>query len=187
MPRTWIVIAIVAALLTFGILWLSGSEEPALPEVAEEPVDEVADYWIEGGDMERFGDDGRRLLELRAREMNHYSAREQTTLQEVWLHYQASDILAWDMVADSGKISDATRRVHLDGNVRLLRLPEEGPVMRLTTDWLELLTDEEIARTDAPVLMLQAGSRVTGTGLLALLGEDRISIQHDVKAIHETP
>lgn len=182
MSRPWTVIAALAVVASFALWWLGDPDEPSEPPAEE--IDEQADYWIESGRLERFDAEGERKLELEADHMAHFPDDGRIELQQVWLLYHGREDLDWDMVSDRGEISGNRDRVLLEGGVRMLRLPATGAIMHFTTDWLELLTEEDLARTDAPVTMRQPGGRMTGTGLLVLLQRDHMTMKQDVRGFY---
>lgn len=184
MSRVWTLIALLAVAASFALWWLGDPEPPAEP--TPEVADDQADYWIESGRLERFNAEGRRQLELEADRMAHFPGDGRIELEQVWLLYHGREDLDWDIVSNRGEISGDRDRILLEGAVRMLRLPVTGEIMHFTTDWLELLTDEDLARTDAPVTMRQPGGHMTGTGLLVLLQRDHMTIQRDVRGFYGT-
>jgi lipopolysaccharide export system protein LptC len=70
------------------------------------------------------------------------------------------------ITADQGRLEQGGDRVHIQGNVVVLReAGEKSEPARLTTDRLLVLPDAGIARTDAQVNLDSASARAVAQGM----------------------
>lgn len=70
--------------------------------------------------------------------------------------------------SERGKVSSDNSQVHLYENVRLNRpASQANAAMNVISDYLLLLPDDDIVKTDKPVEITLGQSKLTGTGMVA--------------------
>jgi len=124
------------------------------------------DAYAEGVMLNRTGKTGEAAFLLTARRIEYFRGDDSTLLHEPVLtsldRSQPQVILS----ARSGRSSSGGGEVVLDGEVRLVREAGQGqPEMTIDTEQAVLLPEEEIARTERPVLVRRGADRLTGTGM----------------------
>ena len=68
--------------------------------------------------------------------------------------------------ADRGRSTTGGEQTQLHDDVLLTRAAQgKDPELRIQSDYVLLLSQEEIARTDRPVKITQGGSTLTGVGM----------------------
>jgi lipopolysaccharide export system protein LptC len=169
-----LIVAALASLLMLG-------ERSGRDAVMETPAPSGPDYWMENSFIERFNEDGQRLLAMNSERLAHYPDQERTELEQVRAEQTGEDELRWLMFADHGLIADDREQVNLWGDVRMERRPGTGLVTYLYSASLDFFPDRELARTDDPVRMERGASVTTGIGFVAAMAEDRMSIMNEVR------
>ncbi|WP_426115602.1 LPS export ABC transporter periplasmic protein LptC [Massilia sp. PWRC2] len=92
------------------------------------------------------------------------------------------------MTAANGRIDQTKNIVDMMGNVLVERpASNQGPHLRLKTEALTILTDEDKLRTDLPVEMLQGDTVVTGVGMLADRAAGQIDIYNRAHLVYPPP
>lgn len=92
------------------------------------------------------------------------------------------------MTAATGHIDQIKNIVDMKGNVVVERPGSpHGSHLRLKTEALTILTDEDKVRTDLPVEMIQDATVVTGVGMLANRAAGQIDVYNRAHLVYPPP
>jgi lipopolysaccharide export system protein LptC len=164
-----LLVAVLAA-LTF---WLEGLvQAPAPPRDGSTRHD--PDYMVENFVAVRMGPDGLRLHQLEADRMLHYPDDDSTHLESPRLFKYENETVALSITARTARVSSEGKTIDFHDDVRAVRaqtLTESRLV--LTSDHLHVVPDDDYARTDSPVKIVDANTQVTAVGL-ELFNEARV-------------
>ena len=109
---------------------------------------------------------GKQEYTLSAERMLHYPDDESTSIvapRLVQRHDNATPIV---IRADRGLVSKNGDEASFDGNVVVVREAGKGQSeLRVKTEYLQVLPDRDLARTDKPVIITEGRSRLAGTGM----------------------
>jgi lipopolysaccharide export system protein LptC len=124
------------------------------------------DYMVENFVAVRMGPDGLRLHELQAERMVHYPDDDSTHLEAPRLLKYESEKVALSITAKRAHVSSEGETVDFEDDVRAVRsaTPTQSELV-LTTDRLHVVPDDDYARTDSPVTIVDANTKVTAVGL----------------------
>lgn len=157
-----LLVAVLAA-LTF---WLERLvQTPTAPRDGSDRHD--PDYIVENFVAVRMGPDGLRLHQLEATRMVHYPDDDSTHLEFPRLAKFENDRLALSIEARRARVSSEGKTIDFEEDVKAVRAaatPTESELV-LTTDWLHVVPDDDYARTDRPVKIVDANTQVTAVGL----------------------
>lgn len=156
---------ILVALLAALSFWLERMVQlPGPPRDGSTRHD--PDYIVENFVAVRMGPDGVRLHQLEAARMLHYPDDDTTQLQSPRLLKFDGERLALSIVATRALVSSEGKVVDFSDEVKAVRTPTPGrSELVLTTDYLHVVPDDGFARTDRPVTIVDANTKVTGVGL----------------------
>lgn len=173
----------VAGLLAGLTYWLDLASRP--PEIGVDGKSRHdPDYIVERFEVRRFDPAGKLQHTLRASSMRHFPDDDSTSIESPHLtyHHQPPGILD----AREARILGKGKHVRLLGNVRATRAGIDGrPATVLTTESLDVFPDEEVARTNAPVTIVQGRSQVDGSGLNANHASNIYVIDGPVRGIFQ--
>lgn len=157
-----LVLLAVLAALTF---WLQRIVQPP-PPASDATARHDPDYIVENFVAVRMGPDGLRLQQLEANRMLHYPDDDSTHLEEPRLYRFENDQVQLSITARHALVSSEGKTVDFDSEVRAVRAatPSHSELV-LTTDFLHVVPDEDYARTDRPVKIVDANTQVTAVGL----------------------
>lgn len=112
----------------------------------------------------QFGADGKLSAHLTAQRMYHFPDNQSAELVEPRITLLATDGTShWS--GQHGLVSEDNTRIDLKGQVRGVRkLAAGGPDQVLTTEQLTVLTEEQVGRSQAPVLYVEGETRVAAVG-----------------------
>jgi len=88
--------------------------------------------------------------------------------------------------AERGQLSRDGDEIFLYGSVLLVReATPEKPEARMTTEFLHILRDRSLVRSDRPVKFVEGGRSLTGRGMEYNNESRELLLRHDVQARFE--
>lgn len=183
---TWFPLLLLAALaaLTF---WLDSFVQPP-SRTPEATAREDPDYIVDGLTATRHAADGSVKHTLTAAKMVHYPHDDSTRLESPVFVSHAASSAPVTITARRGVVSSEGERVHFHDDVRVLRASYAGnSELVVRTEYLLVVPDENIARTDRAVTITNAHTTVTAVGL-ELNSENRtLKLLSRVKGTYHDP
>lgn len=153
---------LLLALLTF---WLDRMVQPPAPR-KDGSNRHDPDYWVENFTATRMGPDGTPRHILVAAKMTHYPDDDSTHLIRPHLTQYAKDQPPLRMAALQGRVSANGEHAYFEGDVRVTREAAHGQSeLNMTTGYLHVIPDQEIALSDREVTLRNATTQVTGVGM----------------------
>lgn len=176
---------IIVAALTLTTFWL-GKVASTQPLLGSGGFTHDPDYVIENFSALTFDAQGRPHARLSAKKMVHYMDDDSTELESPHFERQDSETAPISVHSQRGLITAGSEDVYFLGDVRLRRPATDGQAaMELTTDYIRIIPDDDILRTDKPVTVRQGASVIEAAGLF-VDGEKRIfQLAGRVKAVYE--
>jgi lipopolysaccharide export system protein LptC len=150
------------AALTF---WLDRYVQP--PAAASPAADRNdPDYIVDGLTAIRMAPDGSVKHTLTAAKMTHYPRDDSTHLEAPRFVSHAEARAQVTITARRGMVSSQGEHVHFHDDVRVTRAAYANKSeLVVTTSYLHLIPDDNVARTDQPVTIRDAHTTVTAVGL----------------------
>ena len=184
-PTSWLPLAALALLVGLS-LWLEQLVQ--LPAArADGRLRHDPDLIVQNFSARKLGEDGRVLYTLAARKMVHDPDDDSALLESVQLEAFEPKQPKMTITADQGRLEQGGDRVHIEGNVVVLREGDaRNEEARLTTDRLLVLPDAGIARTDAQVRLESASSRALAQGMEVNNRSRTLQLER-VKATYQPP
>lgn len=182
----WFPIVLLAVLagLTF---WLDRIVQPPT-RASNQTIKHDPDYIVDGLSAVRMDPEGRVQHTLRARKMTHFPDDDVTELVEPRFITYSEDHSPIIVTSRNAHMSGNGENVYFENAVRVVRAADEKESeLVLETDYLHVIPDANIARTDRPVVIHNASGSVSASGL-ELNSETRIlNLQGRVKSTFEPP
>jgi lipopolysaccharide export system protein LptC len=183
---TWsplILIGLLAA-LTF---WLDQKvQSPArLPDGSSR---HDPDFIIEGFAAVKMNPDGSRRYALTAKRMVHYPDDDSTDLELpklVYFDYQRAPVT---VRSDTARTTQGGEDVFFEGDVQVLRSAYDiNPELGIFTSYLHVIPDQDLAKTDRLVRMVEGKSTASAVGLEFDNRTRQIRLLSEAKVSYETP
>jgi lipopolysaccharide export system protein LptC len=156
---------VLLALMAALTIWLDRQVQP--PEgTADGKTRHDPDYIVDNLSATRVGPDGTPRYTLSTRHMMHFPDDDTTHLETPRLVSYRGSAAAVTMSSKTALLSSNGENAYLIDDVRLVRTAVEGKselVMR--TSWLQVIPDDDIAKTDRPVEISDANTLITSVGL----------------------
>lgn len=154
-------ILVFLAALTF---WLERATE--LDNDAPGKQRHDPDYIVDNFTLKRFNAEGKLQHTLIADHMTHFPDDDSTEVTNPRVTYHS--LRPTKVTADFGHMNADGKEVKLERNVRIEHAAADGGLPTvITTSVMYVYPDEEVARTQAPVVITQGQTVIHGTGLEA--------------------
>lgn len=183
---TWsplILIGLLAA-LTF---WLDQKVQPParLPDGSSR---HDPDFIVEGFAAVQMNPDGSRRYALSAKRMVHYPDDDSTELELpklVYFDYQRAPVT---VRSDTARTTRGGDDVFFEGDVQVVRSAyDTNPELGIFTSYLHVIPDQDLARTDRLVRMVEGKSTASSVGLEFDNRTRQITLLSDAKVSYEVP
>lgn len=153
-----VVVSLLAA-MTFWLERAVRSDEARDGKNRHDP-----DYAIEKFTVRRFDHDGRLQHTIWADRMSHFPDDDSTDVVAPRVIYHTG-ARPTSISAEKAWISKDGKEVRLQDQVRAIRVSDgTSPDVVAETSWMQVFPDDEIGRTDRPIVITQGNSVVRGVG-----------------------
>lgn len=154
-----IVAVVLLAAVTATSFWYSRALRR--PPAAMQPAPGAPDFVVERLVLTQFDEAGRARNKLFAERLAHYADTDAIEVASPRLVSLRPDRPQVEARAHSARVENAGSRVHLRGSVVLTRAAGDGePPLKLATEYLLALPDEDRYLTDKPVEIERGADRM---------------------------
>jgi lipopolysaccharide export system protein LptC len=158
----------LGVLLAFGSFWLLLLMQDADPDARLGGPPNEPDYIVENFSFVRMTENGQPNYVVSGKRLAHRPLGDVSDVEQPVMRGIAPGRPPLTVHADRGRIYHEEHRVDLLGNVDAQRpATPKSESLRIRTEVLTLLPDEEIMKTDQPIEMQLGASSVRGTGMVA--------------------
>lgn len=165
----WRLLALMAAgvLLAFGSFWLvqvmRGDDQGPNVNVGNDP-----DYIIDNFSFVRMSETGQPRYVISGERLTHRPADNTSVIEKPVVQNIGVEHPSMTMTADKAFVNQNQNQIDLTGNVDISRPGSKTTQpLRIRTEALTVLPDEEISKTDKPIRMTLGAASVTGVGMVA--------------------
>lgn len=160
-------IMMIATFCAFGSFWLVQVMENEDKAGFGGPTTEP-DYIVENFSFVRMTEDGKPSYVVSGKRLAHTPLGDISNVEQPVMQGMAPGRPRMTIVANRAQIYHTEHRVELLGNVDIQRpATPTSEALRVQTQALTVLPDEEILKTDKPIKMQLGAATVTGTGMVA--------------------
>lgn len=171
------VLAVAAAVTWF----FARPHEPAAPRVGT-ASDQPPSFYLRDADVLQTNDEGRMLYRISAEYAEDRPEDHALVLSGVLFEYREAEQIPWHVRAARAIVWLEREILELDEGVELVREPvENGETTVARMERLVLDTAAYVARSDGEVTFSTGASTLTATGLEALLKEDRLTLESNIR------
>jgi lipopolysaccharide export system protein LptC len=165
----WRLLALMLAGLffAFGSFWLlqvmRGGDDPHNVNVGNDP-----DYIIDNFSFVRMSEAGQPRYVISGERLTHRPADNTSVIDKPVVQSMSTDRPHMTMTANIANVNQDQNQIDLIGNVDISRPGSKtSQPLRIRTEALTVLPDEEISKTDKPIRMTLGAASVTGVGMVA--------------------
>jgi lipopolysaccharide export system protein LptC len=179
-------VVLLALLVLTAPLWLSQSLRTSSPQEGE--LGRLPDYMAENFSAVEMGEDGTTRHMLLAKKLVHYANDDTTDLEQPYFIETQPGKPVVQVKSDRAKISGNNENIYLLGNVMLFRNAGKGRgETDLTTSSLHLIPNEDIAKTDKPVVITERNSVIRAIGMEMNNRTNVTQLWSQVRVLHKKP
>jgi lipopolysaccharide export system protein LptC len=183
---TWSPLILLALLATMSF-WLDRKVQPP----AHRPDGSTRhdpDFIVEGFSAVKLNPDGSRRYSLAAKRMEHFPDDNSTQLELprlVYFDYQRAPVTIRSEAAEAVEGADD---VFFRGDVQIIRSAyASNAELGVFTSFLHVIPDEDLAKTDKPVRMVEGNSTASSVGLEFNNVTREIKLLSEVKVSYANP
>jgi lipopolysaccharide export system protein LptC len=133
-----------------------------------------------------MGEDGTTRHMLLAKKLVHYADDDTTDLEQPYFVETQPGKPAVQIKSDRAKISGNNENIYLTGNVMLFRNAGKGRgETALTTSSLHLIPNDDIAKTDKPVVITEKNAVIKAVGMEMNNRTNITQLWSQVKVLHK--
>jgi len=176
---------VLHALLVLTVpFWLSQSLRTPSPS-QEGGLGRLPDYVVENFSAVEMDNNGVARHMLLAKRLVHYPDDDTTDLEQPYFIETEPGKPAVQIKSDQAKIPGNNENIYLTGNVMLLRNAGKGRgETTLATSLLHLIPNDDIARTDKPVVITEKNAVIKAVGMEMNNRTNVIQLWSQVKVLH---
>lgn len=181
----WFPLAIVGALVLLTT-WL-GQLAEAPKTRPDEAIGHDPDYFVEDFDATAFDPGGQPRYHLAAVRMTHFMDDDTAELVAPRFVREGTDVARVMVRSLRGLVTGDGENVYFLGDVRMLReIPGNATPMQLFSEYLRVIPDSDLIRTDKPVLIKDGRGEVRGGAMRADGKKRTLELSGRVKGIYES-
>lgn len=171
----------VLAVAAAATWYFARPHEPAAPRVGT-ASDQPPSYYLRDADVLQTNDEGRMLYRISAEYAEDRPEDQALVLSGVLFEYRDAEQIPWHARAARAVVWLERQMLELDAGVELVREPvEDGETAVVRMKRLVIDPVRYVARSDGDVTFMTGASTLTATGLEALLREDRLTLESNIR------
>ncbi|MGH8744569.1 MAG: LPS export ABC transporter periplasmic protein LptC [Burkholderiales bacterium] len=165
--------------------WLDSKVQPPQPN-RDGSSRHDPDYIIEDFTTTRMSKDGMPRYILRAKKMIHYPDDDSTHLDYPDFRHVETGKPELRITSDRGLLSSGGEDAYFIGDVKVVRAPDaEYGELNLTTTYLHVIPDQDLAKTDKPVTLTEPHTIINAVGLELNSNTRELKLLSQVKGQYE--
>jgi lipopolysaccharide export system protein LptC len=167
--------------------WLDNLVAPRLTETAQGPRHE-ADFFFDNFSATTMNAQGVPHYILSGEHLVHYLDDNTSEVVRPHLQFMRADKPKWTLSAEQGWMSPDGERVHLLGEVIMMREADETrPPLRIETRDLRIRKTDKYAETDEAVQLRSTNGTLDSVGMQAWLDTGRVALLSQVRGHYVIP
>ncbi|MBP0600002.1 LPS export ABC transporter periplasmic protein LptC [Herbaspirillum sp. LeCh32-8] len=180
------VILVVLIALALGSFWvLQVLRTTGDQQQAERPRSKP-DYYLENFSYVKMGPTGLPRYDVSGTKMVHFPTDDSFEITKPVVHSLDKEKPPMELYSNTARVTDDQTQIHMYGDANAIRGAANGrDPMHLVSEYLLLLPDDEIVKTDKPVVMTTGTTRLSGVGMLANNATQVVQLFGNVRGHYE--
>lgn len=183
-----IVTLAVLIMLALGSFWLYEVLRRASADVIPNPERVEPDFYVEKFSYVKLSKTGAAHYHFAGARMTHNPQDDSYDIALPVVRNLSNPESPMTMRAERARVSSDNSQVHLYDNVVMDRpgTPTAEP-MRISSEYLLVLPDDDVVKTDKPVNITVGSSTLTGTGMFANNATREFTLSSNVHGTYQAP
>ncbi|WDZ95462.1 LPS export ABC transporter periplasmic protein LptC [Herbaspirillum sp. WKF16] len=180
------VILVTLVALALGSFWvLQVLRTDGDRQLVERPRSKP-DYYLENFSYVKLGPTGLPRYDVAGLKMVHFPADDSFEITKPVVHSLDKEKPPMELYSDTARVTDDQSKIHMYGNANAIRGAANGrDPMHLVSEYLLLLPDDEVVKTDKPVVMTMGTTRLSGVGMTANNATQVVQLFGNVRGHYE--
>ena len=179
-----IVVLLIGAAL--GSFWVLQALRASGDQHAAQRPRGKPDYYLENFSYVKLGPTGLPRYDVSGTKMLHFPLDDSFEITKPVVHSLDKAKPPMELYSDTARVTDDQTQIHMYGNANAIRGATNGRApMHLVSEYLLLLPDDEIVKTDKPVAMTMGTTRLNGVGMLANNATQVVQLFGNVRGYYE--
>jgi lipopolysaccharide export system protein LptC len=185
--RLFAIFSMLAA-LALGSFWLVEVMRRSADDVIPKAERTEPDFYVEKFSYVRLSKDGLPQYHFSGAKLTHNPKDDTYDIQQPLINSLGNPAAPTTLRADRAHVNGDNSEVHMYDNVHMDR-PASGNTqhLHLKSAYLLLLPDDDIVRTDKPVVINFDASTLTGTGMFANNATRELRLTSNVHGTYQSP
>jgi lipopolysaccharide export system protein LptC len=172
---------LLAAVMALGSFWLLEIVRKSGSDAAPATVRTDPDYYVENFNFVRLSATGEAEYNISGKRMVHNPTDDTHVVDTPVVNSLSKSRPPMTVRADRALIEPDAVKVHLYDNVRLDRpKTPKADYFHMESNYLLVLPDEDVLRTDKPVRMTLGNAQLSGTGMVANIATGELNLASQV-------
>lgn len=188
--RRFRLVAILAPLiaLALGSFWLFEVMRRATSDAIPNPQRKEPDFYVEKFSYLKMAKTGEAQYHVSGARMTHNPLDDSYDITLPVINKLGKEQGPMTMRAERAKVNSDNSEVHMVDNVRMDRpATADSEAMHAQSEYLLLLPDEDVVKTDKPVEIIVGKSKLTGTGMVANNATREFRLASNVHGTYQAP
>ncbi|HEY0845784.1 MAG TPA: LPS export ABC transporter periplasmic protein LptC [Noviherbaspirillum sp.] len=183
-----IITVAVLAMLALGSFWLYEVLRRAATDVIPSPERSEPDFYVEKFSYVKLSKTGAAHYHFSGARLTHNPKDDSYDITQPVVRNLSNPESPMIMRADRARVSSDNSEVHLYDDVRLDRPgTATAEPMHISSEYLLLLPDDDVMKTDKPVEITFGRSRLTGAGMFANNATREFTLSSNVHGTYQPP
>lgn len=185
--RLTMLLALLIA-LALGSFWLYEVMRRAADDAEPERVRKEPDFYVENFSYIKMGPSGKAQYHFSGARLTHNPQDDSYDIAQPVVNNLDSAKPPMTIRSQRATLNNDNSEVHLYDNVRLDRpASPANEAMQVRSEYLLLLTEEDVVKTDRPVDITMGQSKLTGTGMVANNATRELHLTSNVHGTYQAP
>ena len=146
------------------------------------------DYFIEDFSYTRLAPNGKAQYLITGKKLVHYPADDTSVIEHPAVRSFSAKSSPMTLRAQRATITKQQRELHFYDDVRLERpQTRSADSLVVESDYMLALPDDDLVKTDRPVVIRVGESRLAGTGMVADNAKHQVTLQSKVTGFYDSP
>jgi lipopolysaccharide export system protein LptC len=180
------IIVVVLTALALGSFWVLQSVMYGNNDKAAARPDNKPDYYVEQFSYVKMSETGQPRYDITGQRMVHYPADDSFEVTQPVVTSLDKAKAPMTLRSRRAHIEDNNSKIHMYDDVHADRAAMgNAEDMHLKSDYLLLLPDDDIVKTDKPVVINMGQSVMTGTGMIINNATQEFQLLNDVRGTYQ--
>jgi lipopolysaccharide export system protein LptC len=183
-----VALLVLTASLALGSFWMLEAMRKSAGSDTENANQNDPDYYVENFQFVRVSNTGQAQYSISGQRLTHFPADDTHKIDQPIVKSLTPERPPMQATSKTATVDRINSKIHMYNAVHLDRAATaDRERLQLNSEYLLLLTDEDIMRTDQPVTITLGASVLKGTGMVANNATGELRLASNVNVTYRPP